>query len=252
MLDVSPALLAFSFFTFVLSGLVKGVTGMGLPTVAMGMLALWLSPREAAALMLLPALITNVWQFVAGPSPLGAIRRFWPMMTALFLVAAATAGLVTGEAARHASFALGLVLAVYGVFGLSGRTLTASSRSERWLLAPIGLATGVLTGTTGVSTLPSAIYLQALDLDRDDLVQALGLTFTVASFALLLGLGVSGGLSAGSLGASLAALVPAAIGMAAGQWLRGVISPTLFKKVFFAGLLMMGLFLIVEQTVLKH
>ena len=54
--------------TFLLAGLVKGVIGMGLPTVAMGLLAVVLPPAEAAALLVVPSLVTNVWQLLAGPS----------------------------------------------------------------------------------------------------------------------------------------------------------------------------------------
>ncbi|HBV1052187.1 TPA: hypothetical protein MDO21_004429 [Klebsiella pneumoniae] len=36
---------------FIAAGLVKGVTGMGLPTVAMGLLGLLMPPQAAAALL---------------------------------------------------------------------------------------------------------------------------------------------------------------------------------------------------------
>jgi uncharacterized membrane protein YfcA len=39
---------------FVLAGLVKGVVGLGLPTVAMGLLGLVMLPAEAAAILLCP------------------------------------------------------------------------------------------------------------------------------------------------------------------------------------------------------
>lgn len=39
MSDLSAVLLAEIFVTFFFAGVVKGVTGMGLPTVAMGVLA---------------------------------------------------------------------------------------------------------------------------------------------------------------------------------------------------------------------
>ena len=52
---------------FVLAGLTKGVLGLGLPTVAISLLALLMTPAEAAALLLIPSLLTNVWQFCAGP-----------------------------------------------------------------------------------------------------------------------------------------------------------------------------------------
>ncbi|NVZ80096.1 sulfite exporter TauE/SafE family protein, partial [Pseudomonas gingeri] len=52
--------------TFLLAGTVKGVIGLGLPTVAMGLLGLAMVPAQAAALLIIPATLTNVWQLAAG------------------------------------------------------------------------------------------------------------------------------------------------------------------------------------------
>lgn len=48
MFDLPTVMLAAVFATFLAAGLVKGVTGMGLPTVAMGMLGALISPLVAA------------------------------------------------------------------------------------------------------------------------------------------------------------------------------------------------------------
>ena len=71
---------------FFLAGLVKGASGMGLPTVAMGLLGAWLTPLTAAGLLIVPSLLTNVWQMMAGPSLLLLLRRFWLMLAVMSLV----------------------------------------------------------------------------------------------------------------------------------------------------------------------
>lgn len=247
MIDFSDTPVAFVFLTFVLGGVVKGVTGMGLPTVAMGLLATVMPAREAAALMLVPSLITNVWQLAGGPDPLGAMRRFWPMMTALGLATALFAGAMAADDAHYATTALGAALALYSAFSLTGKRLSVSAATERWANAPIGFLTGAVTGATGVAVIPSAPYLQALGLDKEDLVQALGLSFTVSTIALGIGLAAHGGLALHSLGGSAAAILPAAIGMALGQALRSVVSPATFRTIFFAGLLVLGIYLVIES-----
>ena len=55
------ALVALVVATFLLAGLVKGVVGMGLPPVAIGIMALAMPPAQAAALVLVPAFVTNIW-----------------------------------------------------------------------------------------------------------------------------------------------------------------------------------------------
>ncbi|MBS0520685.1 MAG: sulfite exporter TauE/SafE family protein [Proteobacteria bacterium] len=240
---MNASLLILALATFLLAGLVKGVIGMGLPTVAMGMLALALPPAEAAALLVIPSFVTNVWQLLAGPSFAVLARRLWPMMAGIVVGTVAGAGILAGDVAGVAGVGLGLALVVYALVGLAGLGLSVSPRREVWLAPLIGLSTGLVTGATGVFVLPAVPYLQAIGLEREDLIQALGLSFTVSTVALALGLLRVEAWQAGSLWLSLAALVPALGGMQAGQALRRRLPAVLFRRVFFFGLLLLGLYL---------
>ena len=51
---------------FLLAGFVKGVIGLGLPTVSVGLLGLLMTPAQAAAILVVPSLVTNVWQAAVG------------------------------------------------------------------------------------------------------------------------------------------------------------------------------------------
>ena len=117
---------------------------------------------------------------------------------------------------------------------------------ERWLSPLIGGLTGLVTGATGVFVIPAVPYLQALGLSCDDLVQALGLSFTVSTVVLAVGLGAHGAFAGQTLGLSLAALAPALVGMWAGQKLRSRISPAAFRRVFLAFLLVLGAQMVVR------
>jgi hypothetical protein len=66
--------------TFIMAGLVKGVIGLGLPTVAMGLLGLAMAPSQAAALLIIPATLTTVWQLAFGGHLKGLIKRLWPLL----------------------------------------------------------------------------------------------------------------------------------------------------------------------------
>ncbi|MBF3247578.1 sulfite exporter TauE/SafE family protein, partial [Pseudomonas aeruginosa] len=77
-----------------------------------------------------------------------------------------------------------------------------------WAGPLVGLATGALTAVTGVFVIPAVPYLGALGLQRDELVQALGLSFSASTLALAVTLGVHGDLlEPQMLGASLLTLV---------------------------------------------
>ncbi|CAN5440228.1 sulfite exporter TauE/SafE family protein [soil metagenome] len=226
--------------TFMLAGLVKGVIGMGLPTVAMGLLALALPPAEAAAILVVPSLVTNVWQLLAGPRFAALARRLWPMMAAVLVGTIAGAGVRAGNVAGLGKIGLGIALIVYAVVGLAGVRLSVAARHEAWLGPLVGAITGLVTGATGVFVIPAVPYLQAIGLEKEELIQALGLSFTVSTIALAIGLLRVDAWQMGSVWISLLALVPALIGMQAGQWLRQRIAAATFRRVFFAGLLLLG------------
>ncbi|CAI1516710.1 Sulfite exporter TauE/SafE [Serratia marcescens] len=100
--------------------------------------------------------------------------------------------------------------------------------------------TGVLTGATGVFVIPAVPYLNGLGLARDDLVQALGLSFTVSTLALAAGLAWHQALPGALLGVSLLALLPALAGMWLGGIARRHSSPLIFRRLFFIGLFILG------------
>ncbi|MCI0756560.1 sulfite exporter TauE/SafE family protein [Teichococcus vastitatis] len=226
--------------TFLLAGVVKGVIGLGLPTVAMGLLGLVMPPVQAAALLLVPSLVTNLWQLLAGPRFGALLRRLRGMMLGIALGTVAGSGLIAGPATGAATTALGLALAAYAVVGLFGPALRVPPRAEPWAGPVLGAVTGVVTGATGVFVIPAVPYLAALGLARDDLVQALGLSFTVSTLALAAGLFWHDALPLQAAGASLLALVPALAGMALGGWLRARVRPGTFRLCFFLGLLALG------------
>lgn len=227
----------FIALVFVLAGMVKGVTGMGLPTVAVALLTLKMSPLEAAALLIVPSSVTNVWQLAAGPALYPLWRRLRPMLLAVCVGTALTGAGVT---VVWSGAVLGLALLAYGTLGLAGWRWQVAPRTERWLGPLAGVVTGALAGVTGVFVMPAAPYLQALALEKDDLVQAMGLAFTVSTLALAVMLAYQGAWHAAAAGASCLALLPAAGGMLLGQWLRGRMAPTLFRRCFFASLLALG------------
>lgn len=233
---------------FVLAGLIKGVVGMGLPTISMALLVLFMAPAQAAALLILPSLMTNLWQ--AGPlrtlAPL--LRRIGGMQWGVAigtLLGALVLGAPTG---KSASIALGVALIVYAGWGLFGRQMGIRTNTERWLGPLTGALTGVITAATGVFVVPAVPYLQALALDRDQLIQAMGVSFTVSAVALAAGLWINDSYTVGAVGASLIMLLPALAGMYAGQHLRKMLSPKAFRTCFLASLLMLGAYLIIDRS----
>jgi hypothetical protein len=237
-------LILFIAATFLLAGFVKGVIGLGLPTIAVGILGVVMAPAQAAALLVVPNLVTNGWQIASGPSVRAILLRLWPMLAGICLGTWAGAGLLQQQKDGSATLWLGIALVLYALVGLKAAKLRVPAPWERWLGPVIGIATGVATAATGVFVLPAVPYLQALGFDKDELVQALGISFIVSTLALSVGLIGAGALNPGVAWHSVLALVPALAGQAAGTTIRARISAATFKMCFFAGLLALGAYLI--------
>lgn len=227
--------------SFILAGFVKGVVGLGLPTVAMGLLGLAMPPVQAASLLIVPSMVTNLWQLAAGPALGALLRRLWPLLAACMIGTLMGGALLPLDGGKWPVVALGVALMAYALAGWFALRMQVAPNHEAWLAPVIGAATGLVTAATGVFVIPAVPYLQGLGLARDELVQALGLAFTASTIALAISLALQGQWSAGAAGASAWALLPALAGMLAGQWLRARISQNLFRKCFFAGLFALGL-----------
>jgi uncharacterized membrane protein YfcA len=234
----STAILLTIAGAFMLAGFVKGVIGLGLPTVAIGLLGILMTPTQAAAVLVLPALITNAWQAAAGSNLMPLAQRLWPMLVGICI------GTVIGASylpsGREATVWLGLALLIYSGLGLIRMEFSVSPRAERWLYVPMGLLTGAITAATGVYVLPGTPYLHALQFDRYRLVQALGISFTVSTLALGATLAQAGEMNTALAVPSLVALAASLVGMRLGQLVRGMVRSETFRLCFFLGLLVLG------------
>ena len=234
-------LICLLFATFLGAGVVKGVTGMGLPTVAMGVLGATMSPLTAAALLIIPSFVTNVWQMLAGRETWRLMRRWWAMMLCIVIGTFLGTRLLVIVDPSWSGRALGLALIAYAAYAFCLPTLSVPERLEPRLSPLIGMVTGLLTGATGIFTIPAVPYVQSLGLQKDELVQALGLSFTVSTIALAGGLFVQGAFRLDELGLSLMAVLPALAGMWLGSIVRHKISPKTFRCCFLLFLVILGI-----------
>lgn len=241
---MTPDLLVLVVGVFVLAGAVKGVVGLGLPTISMALLALFMAPAHAAALLIIPSLVTNLWQTRPLALLMPLLRRIGGMQLGVALGTLAGALALGAPAGAWASIALGATLIVYSAWGLFGRPLTVPVGTEKWLGPLVGALTGLVTAGTGVFVVPAVPYLQALGLGRDGLIQAMGVSFTVSTLALAAGLWLNDSYSFHAAGASVVMLIPALAGMYIGQLLRQSLSPQVFRRCLFSSLAALGVYLI--------
>lgn len=242
-MKIDPTFIVFAAGVLTLAGFSKGVIGLGLPTISIGLLGIMMPPAQAAALLVVPNLVTNAWQLAAGASLKPLLHRLWPMLVGIVLGTFAGMPLLASQGTKLTTALLGGSLALYALLGLGHPRWRVPPAREVGVGAIVGAVTGFGAAATGVFVLPAVPFLHALALDKEDLVQALGLSFGVSTVALVIALSLAGIFEVATAGASLAALAPALLGMAIGQAVRHRISAAAFRRLFFGGLLLLGVYL---------
>jgi len=243
----TPESLVIIGLTFFIAGLVKGVIGLGLPTVSLAILTATLGLKPAMVLLLFPSFITNIWQGLAGGAFLALARRLWTLLVAVCIATWFGVWILARTDTALLSALLGVLIGVYAALNLIRPHVPKIGGKEIWLSPIVGGVSGVFTGMTGTFVFPGVLYLQALALRRDEFVQAMGILFAVSTIALAASLGHNRFLSM-ELGAlSMGAIVPALGGMMLGRKVRQRLSETVFRKVFFSALLILGAYIVLRS-----
>ncbi|WP_295854337.1 sulfite exporter TauE/SafE family protein [Tardiphaga sp.] len=233
---------------FALAGFVKGVIGLGLPTVSMGLLAVAMPPVQALAIVIAPAIFTNIWQTFVGPYLRDIIRRLWPLMLGTAVAIWSCGGLMIGPYARYAPIVLGILLVIYAIVSLVKFQFIVATAHEGWVGGVVGLITGAIAAATGIQVIPSMPFMQSIGMEKDELVQALGVYFTVATLAQAFNLSSAGVLNASTALPGLVGMAAAFAGMFVGQAVRSRLQPEAFRRWFLVAMLLLGIYLTGNAT----
>ncbi|MEO0798889.1 MAG: sulfite exporter TauE/SafE family protein [Pseudomonadota bacterium] len=244
----SIGLITLTVVTFLLAGLIKGVVGFGLPTVALTMLAAAVGLKSAMAIMVVPALFTNIWQGLSGGALVTLTRRLSGFLGLTLVGIFVGTSLLAATDGRLLAILLGVLILIYAATGLANWSPPKVTTRETWLSPVFGLLNGIVTGLTGSFIMPGLVYLRALDMTRDQMIQGMGIVFTLSSIALAIFLSRQSLMPPELLVASAAGTPAAFVGMALGQQLRSKLSDKGFERLFFLGLVIAGGFLIARNV----
>ena len=229
---------------FAFAGLVKGTIGFGLPTVGIGLGALFLDIPTAMTLILGPTILTNLFQVFGTGSILNVINKTWPFLLAsMILVPLGLIAVVT-----YPSFpfdrSLGVLIVLYSFATLRGFRWTISKDYFTIIGILSGLFNSIFTGMTGSFLVPGVMYLRAFEFSRDDLLCAMGLLFLLSTIVMGCSLITIDRETANLSYLSVLMCIPVGIGVSIGTLIRRVISEAQFTRIFLWALLVLGLYLV--------
>jgi uncharacterized protein len=225
---------------FVFGGVVKGVTGVGLPLVLVPLAAQFIPVPEAVALVSVPMVATNMTQAAEGGETLAAIKRMWPILVLLVVGTVIGVRLLVTIDRRLLALILGpSFLAIAALLVVMPR-LRLSPATARWAAPAVGLGAGVLGGMSAMFGPPMIAYLVGLGTEPDSFVKQMAIFAFTAAITMLLTLSGSGALSGMDLAISAGAIIPIQLGMPLGRYLRRRIPPVVFRVLVLVVLAVSG------------
>ena len=138
---------------------------------------------------------------------------------------------------------LGILLMIYAVTGLTKFSFHVAPRNEKWVGGIVGLVTGVISVSSGVQVIPSVPFMQAIGMEKDELVQALGVFFTVATLALGFTLTRSGLMTGATALPGAVAMAFSFAGVFIGQAVRSRMPAETFRRWFLIAMILLGVYL---------
>lgn len=230
----------FAILVFLIAGGIKGLVGMGLPTISISLLSLMIDPKLAITLSLGPLLLTNFWQSWRMGEVLKTIQSFAPLWLSLVGAIYLSSLFAVGMSTQALMAILGSAMVLFALISLM---FTPPHLPSRWdIPAQIitGLVAGAMGGITAIWGPPVLIFLIARDTGRDAFVRATGVLLTLGALPLLYNYWAGGLFTGADAFMSFALTLPAIVGFAIGERFRTRLDARRFRKLLLWMFVLLG------------
>lgn len=237
-------LLAFLVLAVFAGGLVKGVCGLGLPIVAMGLLTMVFPVPFALAAACGSIVLANFWQAWAAGAPMAAVKRHWAVIVFLAGFLFAGARLAAHLTPEDLFLTVGVIVALFCALNLWNADLALPARWERAAAPAAGAAAGIMAGVSAIWGPPITMYFLSLRLPKEEFVRAVGLVWACGSVPLVIAYEINGILTPETRALTVLAAPAALAGMFLGARVRARLPQETFRKILLAVFMAVGVNLI--------
>ncbi|HUF97711.1 MAG TPA: sulfite exporter TauE/SafE family protein [Ilumatobacter sp.] len=172
--------------------LVKSVTGMGLPLVAIPIMTIFMPTETAVAVIALPNVAQNLTLVYRFREWRSAVRLLPAFCVAGVLGAVAGAFALDVVDERVLQVALLVMVSGYLISAMTHPDLAITDRAERIGTVPVGALAGLFQGAIGISGPVVGTWHHGLKLHRDAFVFSIATVFTLTGAAQAIVLGAQG------------------------------------------------------------
>jgi len=231
---------------FLAGGMVKGLIGVGLPTVTLTLLSFVFDIKDSISIILIPVILTNLYQMLDGNSLKEIIGEVKFFLIGSFLFIFPGFYFLTILKSDTILAILALLLIINSFMSLMKYEIKLKNYKSKVIQLGIGSLTGITTGVTSIYTMPFIFLIQSLNYSKNKVIQLMGLSFFIFACMQLILFSSHGMIDFDKLSISLLACLPILAGVYFGTALRKKISETLFKTLFNIMLVAMGSLLILK------
>ena len=224
---ISLPLLLLSAFVVFGAGTIQGATGFGFVIVAAPVVTIYIAPSLAVPVLVIngvvltAVLLSRVYRDTQ-PRRVAVLTLFGVVSVPLGTLLLVT---LDGSVIK---ILLGIVVGITAIAMLTGLQRTA--KNEQVASVPVGIASGILTGSTGIAGAPVILFCANQQIDPRRFRANITVYLVVVNAAALPSFLVAGVLTGQAL-ALAAALIPASVaGLFTGIWLARRISTITFRR----------------------
>ena len=234
-------IIAWCFFALCFGGFIKGALGVGTPLLTVPMMALVLPPQMAIAIMAIPVVIANIWQFSRADRSTTVVKRFWPAFVGILVgtwIGVKTLSVINENALL---IVVGVAVIVFAILQASSYRFHLAEDRIRPAGAFFGLASGVIGGLSSFFGPMLVVYLISIPgLAKNQFVSVISFLYLSAVIPWAVTLYLFGILDQQMIVYSIAATLPVTLGLLVGQRFHSYISEDKFKLLIIGILLVSG------------
>jgi len=239
--EYGPCIVAWCFFALCCGGFIKGALGVGTPLLTVPMMAQVLPPQMAIAIMAVPVVVANLWQFSQAERSRAVVARFWPTLIAILIGSLVGVKILSVIDEKTLLVLVGAAVIAFALLQGSRFRLHLPDRLVKPAGVLFGGASGLIGGVSSFFGPMLITYLISIrDLDKNQFVSSISFLYVSAVVPWALTLYIFDILDQRLLLYSALATLPVTLGLLGGQRMRKHISEARFQKLIIVVLIISG------------
>jgi len=239
--EYGPWIVAWCFFALVCGGFIKGALGVGTPLLTMPMMVLVLPPQMAIAIMAIPVVVANLWQFAQAERSTAVVGRFWPTFVAILIGTWFGVKILSIIDEKTLLIAVGIAVITFALLQGSRFRLHLPTAMVKPAGVLFGGASGLIGGLSSFFGPMLITYLISIrGLTKNQFVSTISFLYVGAVVPWVITLYLFGILDERLLVYSAFATLPVTLGLLIGQRIRGHISESRFQYLIISILIVSG------------